>query len=83
MKTETPSDGARFEISWHQLLEIHKHWPMKLSQVNSPEQAEFVPLSGVFNEYVSMFPPAPPWTVSDSESDLTDDEESGSRGEPR
>ena len=62
---ETPTDGTRVEMSWHQLLELHSHWPMKLNKVNSPEQAEFVPISGVFREFVPLHPDPPPWQMRD------------------
>lgn len=63
LKHETPCDGARVEMSWRQANELHQHWPLKLHKVNSPEQAEFVPVSGVFPEFVPRILPMPPYDV--------------------
>ena len=71
---ETATDGKRVEANWPQACAIHKVWPMKLHQVNSPEQAEFVPISGVFNEFVPLNLEPPPWQVLDDIVDETSPE---------
>lgn len=63
----TPSDGDRFEMSWHQANELHKHWPIKLHKVNSPEQAEFVFAYGVFPEWMPRHLPMPPYEMPPDE----------------
>lgn len=68
LKHETPTDGARVEMSWRQANELHQHWPLRLSQVNSPEQAEFVPASGVFPEFVPRILPMPPYDMPSEET---------------
>lgn len=62
----TPCDGDRIEMSHRQALELHRHWPLKLHKVLSPERAEFVPVSGVFPEFVPLILPAPPYEMPDS-----------------
>lgn len=68
LKHETPNDGARIELGWHHLLELHRHHPVQLSKVNSPEQAEFIPASRLFDQFIPRYPEPPPWTVPEPES---------------
>ncbi|HLY06109.1 MAG TPA: hypothetical protein VKR31_10205 [Rhizomicrobium sp.] len=74
LRTEHPSNGTRIELSYAQACEVHKHWPMKLSEVIAPDMAEFVPVSGVFNELFAVTLPAPPY-VQNPCSPATDDDE--------
>jgi hypothetical protein len=60
---KSPSDGTRIECSWEQASEIHRAWPLKLSNVLSEEVAEFVPVSSVFTEYFLRDLPKPPFAV--------------------
>lgn len=68
IKHETPNDGTRVEMSWHQANALHQHWPLKLWKVLSEDAAEFVPVSGVFPEFAPKILPMPPFEVPPEEN---------------
>jgi hypothetical protein len=74
LKHNTPCDGERVEMSWRQAQELHQHWPLKLWKVNSPEQAEFVPVSGIFPEFVPRVLPMPPFEMPQEDQPSTQPE---------
>lgn len=63
LKSESETEGTRIELSPRQAQMIHQQWPMKLSKIISEDVAEFVPVSGVFPEYVPRIIPMPPYEL--------------------
>lgn len=64
---DTPCDGKRVECTWQQANVIHQHWPLKLSKVNSVEQAEFVPVSPFYSGLVLKTLDMPPYELPPEE----------------
>lgn len=69
LKHETPCDGVRFEMNFRQAQELHRHWPIRVSKVLTEYSAEFVPVSGVFPEFVPTVIPHPPFELPKEASD--------------
>ena len=69
LRHSTPTDGDIVEMSWHQLLELHKHWPVKLHEVHDEHRADFVPALRRFDTFIPLIPPAPPWEVPERMED--------------
>lgn len=61
LRIESATEGTRIELSPWQAQMIHQQWPMKLWKIVSEDVAEFVPVSGVFPEYVPRVIPMPPY----------------------
>ena len=60
---ETPCDGKRIEMNFTQAKALHQQWPIKLHEVLTTTSAEFVPVNGVFPEFVSSVLPLPPFEL--------------------
>jgi hypothetical protein len=60
---DTPCDGKRIEMNFVQAQELHRQWPLKLAKVLTTMSAEFVPASGVFNEFIPSVLPMPPFEL--------------------
>lgn len=69
LKAETPCDGTRFEMNFRQAQELHRHWPIRLHKVLTKYSAEFIPVSGVFPEFVATIIPQPPFEEPDTTAD--------------
>jgi len=69
LKTETPCDGVRFEMNFRQAQELHRHWPIRLHKVLTKYSAEFIPVSGVFPEFVPTVIPHPPFEEPEMTTD--------------
>lgn len=68
LEVRTAGEGIRFEMSWQQANELHKHWPMRLRKVISEHVAEFVPALSFIGEFVPAILPMPPYELPPDES---------------
>ncbi len=69
LRTETACEGTRFEMDFRQAQEVHKQWPMRLHKVLGKYSAEFVPVSGVFPEFVPTVIPYPPFEEPETQAE--------------
>lgn len=66
LKHQTPNDGERIEMSWHDANRLHQEWPLKLVKVLSVDSAEFAPI--MLGEYAAKILPMPPYDMIPDES---------------